>query len=289
MTESDTIKELLLQAVEAEPYASSNNDIESIENSTIYSLPGLDDYLLKLDHISVEEFKKRLEETSSLYPVHLCGRNFGQALLRGDGFEIISKVSGTSLDARFIDKYKSYLTKAGISEDDSSNRDLIIRKKEKAATSILKTLNKLPVESFVKLFENINYLTDKGIAADIHWGNILLDGKVLNLVDIHAHNKTSLESYNSFEAVADFGLFSELSINEEHPLFDQLQAKLLAAQVVAKMPETGEDVGRRIQNIQFKGVKKIRTEMGNNIPLDKTPLDLRLFLKSVEKYNSRFA
>jgi hypothetical protein len=299
-----SIKDLLLRAVNVPPIAPKGGH----SDTNVYSLgSGFPNYLFRIsgtpDGFDLSDFLRRLKNSTVLTPVHLCDRNFGQPLLRGDikhsdiSFQIVSKIPGTSLHDIYFMHYEAALFR-GVKPGGTGN-DAIKAAEREATLYILKLLNKVPKESLVSFMQDVNYLTEHGIQADIQWGNILFNGDAppedqLKLIDVNyvgsSPDQPTEPILNNLSDIIKGRLLynfksklhiqSQLMGTTEEGILETLESKLREAAEEAKLPKTREEAATKMpkERAAFCTLSNITTQLGSSITLGQSPDELKEML-----------
>lgn len=277
-----TIRQLLEIAEAGQPYASA-------AYTDVYEIPGFPGYLLRDAHRRFRNFKTRLKDTSALTPVFLCERNFGQPVLdSGESFQIVRKVEGTTLLALYQQDYDAAIT-AGLSDN---NANLSAQK------TILKRLLELPDESFEGLVDQLRYLTEHVIAADPHYGNIVLDDqKMLHYIDVRAQEADKKYFFNGNclrVAMAYLGRHPQNGTCDDHinanpdimTLREQLDEKVIRAAKKVGYNRTFFDLQNEFNQKQLSitTAKPIDTQLGV-LSLDAPAHELGAMLRRTRDYS----
>ncbi len=284
MTPTETIQNLLLAAHAEQPYASS-------DKTSVYELPDMPEFLLRVPKESQPSFQVRLMSTTSLYPVHLCAYNFGQPILsNGDHIDIVRKVEGESLERIYKTSYLSSFNRSS---------DSIIAKHQ-AYQKTLSKLAELPVEAYEGLLHQLDYMTKHGIAADLHWENILLNEKnhSLSTIDIHPRNSEKnavlrqemLHGLNSMAATNRALFFSEHTVasTEANALEKRIKEKLDQAIHNTGITLSHEEINSHMptDRAYFAQALDIRPNLGT-IALNDTPHAMRELIRRTEEYSQQ--
>jgi hypothetical protein len=281
---TETLQDILLAAHAQQPYASSNK-------TAVYELPDMPEFLLRVPKEPLESFRQRLQSTSSLYPVHLCARNFGQPILsNGDHIDIIRKVEGESLERIYNSGYHSSF---------NISFDSIIAQHQ-GYKKVLSALATLPVEAYEDILKQVDYMNKKGIAADLHWGNLLLDSKnaAIHIVDLHPHNqetniitrKQAIQCLNQM-AVLEHVLFyntHKITSPESSTLENAIHEKLQRAIKNTGITLSHEEIEHNIptDRAYFAQALDIRDNLGT-IALNNTPHAMRELIRRTEEYSQQ--
>ncbi len=285
MTPTETIQNLLLAAHAEQPYASG-------DKTSVYELPDMPEFLLRVPKESQQSFQARLLSTTALYPVHLCAHNFGQPILsNGDHIDIVRKVEGESLEHIYKSSYWASFNRSS---------DSIIAKHQ-AYQKTLSKLAELPVEAYEGLLDQLDYMTKHGIAADMHWENMLLNEKThsLSIIDIHPLNQETRPSnrrqlvhyMNQITAVKDslFPIKHKIASPQAKALEDEIEQKLNQAIKNAGITLSHEEIERNMpeSHAYFAQALDIRPNLGT-IAINDTPHAMRELIRRTEEYSQHY-
>jgi hypothetical protein len=282
------ITALLMEAFKAGALAEGKGDALR-EPTHVYRIPGIKDYLLRVENPS--NFLDRLLATTTLTPLHLCSPNIGQKVLdSGLGYQIVQSVPGEPLIKRYDDVYNTALF---THHNDESKAGFL------ALKDMLELLNSLPREAFIPLVKTFKEITAKGVVADLHFGNILLD-KTTNTLGIidpleisptaelfyknnSAHNLLSVLDGSKWVNFDD-GSQEQIEISE---LRRQLHLKILGVFSEVGYPKTADMLQQELADghITLNTYKPIDTKLCAALPMSATPADLRAKLQEVQTYS----
>jgi hypothetical protein len=286
--EPETIADLLRLAASKTPVGQG-------VSANVYSIPGFNDYLLRVPVARegvfslIPSLESQLTAHTALSPVYLCKTNYGQPVLanvrprdgRGEeglsqsnlhstAFSIVRKVPGKSLDVLFADGARGY-----------------IKRQE-----MLKFLSGLDVEVLAGFMEQINALTERGITVDLfNFGNILYDETAadpkqrLRIIDVLPEPHT-WEGEEHIARITDANNLTALKSRLYHnvknlDVKNELDPKLEAAARLANFPKDKAEASSK--NIKFARIERI--QMCGTLSLDKTPAALRAKLAEIEEYH----